>query len=153
MESCWKHCEQRLPLKWNSFWERSTFSINICVDFDTSRERSQNHASESTHLHVTTVFFLPSLSCNFDDQLSFNFHRFVILCLMSIYTTSLTITNTVQCTAVSFRQYRQKVMTIINHSGLTFMCLRRPLTSRIEINWQSVEEMLNIWKYWLTRNE
>ena len=36
---------------------------------------------ESTQLRVTRVFILSILSGNFDDQLSWNFLRFVILCI------------------------------------------------------------------------
>ena len=43
--------------------------------------RSRNQASFSTQLRVTRVFFLSLLSRNFDDQLSSNVHRFVILCI------------------------------------------------------------------------
>ena len=42
---------------------------------------SRNQASESTELRVTGVYFLSLLSCNFDNQLSSKFHRFVILCI------------------------------------------------------------------------
>ena len=42
--------------------------------------RSRNQASGSTQLRVTRMFFL-SLSRIFDDHLSSNFHRFVILCI------------------------------------------------------------------------
>ena len=38
-------------------------------------------ASESTQLPVTRFFFLPLLSRTLNDQLSSNFHRFVILCV------------------------------------------------------------------------
>ena len=40
-----------------------------------------NQASESTQLRVTRLFFLSLLSRKFDDRLSSNFHRFVILCI------------------------------------------------------------------------
>ena len=42
---------------------------------------SRNQASDSTQLCVTRVFFLSLLSRNFDDQLSSNFHRFVVSCI------------------------------------------------------------------------
>ena len=43
--------------------------------------RSRNQPSKRTQLRVTRVFFLPLLSRKFDDRLSSNFQRFVILCL------------------------------------------------------------------------
>ncbi len=42
---------------------------------------SLSQASESTQFYATSVCFLSLFSCNFDDQLSPNFHRFVILCI------------------------------------------------------------------------
>ena len=39
---------------------------------------SLSKASESTQFYTTMVFFLSLSSCNFDDQLSQNCHRFVI---------------------------------------------------------------------------
>ena len=41
----------------------------------------RNQPSKRTQLRVTRVFFLSLLSRNFDDRLSSNFHRFVILCI------------------------------------------------------------------------
>ena len=38
-------------------------------------------ASESKHILYKRFFILSLLSCNFDDQLNQNFHRFVILCI------------------------------------------------------------------------
>ena len=38
-------------------------------------------ASESTQRNATWVVFLSLFSCKFDDQLSLNVHRFVILCI------------------------------------------------------------------------
>ena len=43
--------------------------------------RSQNQASESTQLCMTKIFSFSKLSCSFDDQLSSNFHSFVIICI------------------------------------------------------------------------
>ncbi len=42
---------------------------------------SLSRASESTQFYASRVFFLSLFSCNFNDQLSPNFHRFVILCI------------------------------------------------------------------------
>ena len=61
----------------NSMWETAPSEVTNLIS--TLKIRFQ--ASESTPLHVTRVFFLPLLSRNFDDQLSSNVHRFVILCI------------------------------------------------------------------------
>ena len=43
--------------------------------------RSRNQPSKCTQLRVTRVFFLSLVSPIFNDRLSSNFHRFVILCI------------------------------------------------------------------------
>ena len=43
--------------------------------------RSRKQPSKRIQLHVTRVFFLSLLSRKFDDRLSSNFHRFIILCI------------------------------------------------------------------------
>ena len=43
--------------------------------------RSRNQPSKRSQLLVTRMFFLSLLSRTFDDRLSSNFHRFVILCI------------------------------------------------------------------------
>ena len=72
-----KHCEKRLPLKCH----RSNF---LRIWFSDLRFRTWgleiNHLKR-TQLRVTRVFFLSLLSRKFDDRLSSNFHRFVILCI------------------------------------------------------------------------
>ena len=59
-------------------------------------------ASKSTNIIAKSVFFLLALfSCNIDDQLSQNFHRFVIVCIIIGYTPSETlvfaVTKNIQC--------------------------------------------------------
>ena len=79
-----KDCEKRLSLKRRSFRKRSNFPRIWFRDLRIRFWGSRNQASESTKLRVTRVFFLSLLSHNFDDQLSSNFHRFVILCIVEI---------------------------------------------------------------------
>ena len=65
--------------------EHSTFNIvlyNLHIAFGILNSLGiWNQASEITRVCVTRVFFLTLLSRNFDDQLSSNLHRFVILCI------------------------------------------------------------------------
>ena len=75
MESCW--CEKRLPLKWCSFREESNFPRVWFRDL-----RIRFWGPEIKHLKGHNIlFFLTLLSNNFEDQLSSNSHRFVILCI------------------------------------------------------------------------
>ena len=64
------HC----PCGLYSHWE-------ITLSWKESPKETGNQTSESTHFCVTRLFFLSLLSRNFDDRLSSNFHRFVILCI------------------------------------------------------------------------
>ena len=69
-----------------SLWSNVVFEKQAIfheLDFETSdlELRSRNQASASAQLYVTRVFFLSLLSRNFNDRLSSNFHRFVILCI------------------------------------------------------------------------
>ena len=68
-----KHCEKRLPLKWHSFRERS----NIWFWFQDLRIRFWGLKIK----HLRAHNFISLLFRNFDDQLSSNFHRFIIFCI------------------------------------------------------------------------
>ena len=77
----YKPCEKRLPLKCHSFRERSNFPRIWFRDL-----RFRTWGLEINHLNAHNFmwqgcFFLSLLSRNFDDRLSSNFHRFVILCI------------------------------------------------------------------------
>ena len=74
-----KHCEKQLPLKWRSFRERSNFPHfeTSDLEFEVSKSSIWKH---TTSWCDKGVFFLSIIFCNFDDRLSSNFHRFVILC-------------------------------------------------------------------------
>ena len=51
-----------------------------CGDTATPEVSNSRHL-KAHNLCAKGIFFLPLLFCNFDDQLSSNFHRFVILCI------------------------------------------------------------------------
>ena len=73
-----KQCKKRLPLKKHSSRERNNFPK---IDFETSDlqfEVSNQHLKAHNFVWKG-CFFLSLLSRNFDDQLSSNFHRFVII--------------------------------------------------------------------------
>ena len=67
-----KHCEKQLPLKWHSFRERSNFPWIWGLEI--KHQKAHNFVWQG-------CFFLSLISRNFDDRLSSNFHRFVILCI------------------------------------------------------------------------
>ena len=77
---------KRLPLKSCSYWKRlHAWSILLGL--------------WQAHNKCNKGVFLSLFSCTFDDQLSQNFHRFII-CIMFGYTkwkNFLTITNGIQC--------------------------------------------------------
>ena len=77
-----KHCEKRLPLKFHSFGERSNFPR---IWFRDLRFRTWgleiNHLNSHNFVWQGLFFFHYYLARNFDDRLSSNFHRFVILCI------------------------------------------------------------------------
>ena len=96
----------------NSHWSEVVFEIDIYfstktfefyletleLDFEVSKS-----SIWSTQLRVTRVLFLSLLSLNFDDELSSNFHRLVILCICwdtpseTTCLWQLPIVSTVQC--------------------------------------------------------
>ena len=83
-------------ITWNEKW--SAWSMPHCADPDAFMSNSNvvcqidvGHTRIRPQLCVIRCFFLSLLSCNFDNQLSKNFHRFVILCI----DWSLTTTNSV----------------------------------------------------------
>ena len=76
-----KHCEKRLPLNCHSFRERSYFPGIWFRDL-----RFRTWGREINHLNAHNsvwkgCFLLSLLSRTFDDRLSSNFHRLVILCI------------------------------------------------------------------------
>ena len=76
-----KHCEKRLPLKCHSFREKSNIPWIWFQDV-----RFRTWGLEINHLNAHNFvwqgwFFCLLLSRKFDDRLSSNFHRFVILCI------------------------------------------------------------------------
>ena len=73
--------EKRLPLKWHSFRERSNFPRIWFRDL-----KLRIWGLEINHLNAHNFvwqgcFLVSLLSRKFDDRLSSNFHRFVILCI------------------------------------------------------------------------
>ena len=62
------------------FLERSNFSLKYLNWFRTSADNLKSSIWKHTTC-ATKAFFLPLFSRNFNDQLSSNFHRFVILCI------------------------------------------------------------------------
>ena len=81
-----KHYEKRLPLKCHSFRERSNFPRIWFQDL-----RFRTWGLKINHLNAHNFvwqgcFFLSLLSRKFNDRLSSNFHRFIILCIMLRYT-------------------------------------------------------------------
>ena len=75
---------------------------NIWFDFETSAEVWKSSIwTESTQLRTNRVFSLPLFSHNFEDQLSSNFHRFVLCAYFEIHQVrrlvSENITKGVQC--------------------------------------------------------
>ena len=72
-----KHCEKRLPLKWRSFQERSNFQ-RICFRSLKFRIWGLEIKHMKAHNFVWQGCFFLSVFGNFDNQLSWNFHRFVI---------------------------------------------------------------------------
>ena len=66
-----------------SLWSSIVFEKEVISHKNNKRllARSLLFLSESTQIRPLRVFFLSSFSHNFDDQLSSNYHRLVILCL------------------------------------------------------------------------
>ena len=79
-----KHCEKRHPLKCHSFRKRSNFPRIWFRDlrFGTWGLEINHLTCLKAHTFVWQGrFFLSFISRKFDDRLSSNFHRFVILCI------------------------------------------------------------------------
>ena len=72
-----KQCEKQLPLKCHSLLEKEVIFHEF--DFETLEFEVLKSSIWKHTTCVSRVFFLSLLSCNFDDALSSNFHRFVIL--------------------------------------------------------------------------
>ena len=74
------YCEKWFLLKQCSFWERNNFSLKYL-----NLLQGLSWVLEFKHLKAHNlwdkVLFLPLFSRNFNDQLSSNVHRFVILCI------------------------------------------------------------------------
>ena len=73
-----------------SLWSSVVFEKEVIFhEFDLETSDSEFEVSKSSIWKratlcdhgATRVFFLSLISCNFDDRLSSNFHRFVILCI------------------------------------------------------------------------
>ena len=64
-----------------SFWERSIFSLKYLKWIWDLSWDLEFKPFESTQLRATRVPFLPLFSRNINNQLSSNFHRFVISCI------------------------------------------------------------------------
>ena len=65
----------------NVVFEKEVISHwNIWIEFETSAEVSKSSIWKHTTC-AARVFCQPLISCNFANQLSPNFHRFVILCI------------------------------------------------------------------------
>ena len=60
------------------YWERGYFSLTY---LNLRKTWSLSQASENTQICSIRVFRLSLFSCNIDDQLSQNVHRFVIYCI------------------------------------------------------------------------
>ena len=91
MERGWwyKTVWETAPSEWRSFRERRNFP-RIWIRY----LRFRIWGLQIKHLKVHNLcdkgatrffFFLSLIYCNFDDQLSSNFHRFVMLCIVEIH--------------------------------------------------------------------
>ena len=77
-----KHCDKRLPLKWGSFRERSKFPRIWFRDLRFRTWGLDINYLKAHNFVWQCFFFFPLISRNFDERLSSNFHRFVILCII-----------------------------------------------------------------------
>ena len=75
-----QNCEKRLPL--NIVFEKEVISTQIIEYF---RPEAFYYASESKQTCATRVFLFQYSLAIFDDQLSPNFHRFVIWCFITCW--------------------------------------------------------------------
>ena len=125
----YKHCDKWLPLKCHCFRERSNFPRIWFRDL-----RFRTWGLEIDHVNAHNFlwqgcFFLSLLSRNFDDRLSSNFHRFVILCIC--WDTSNVKASLWQLPIVS---------TVFNISVINIQCLSKVPPLRIPDSWDCLHD-------------
>ena len=70
-----------IQFKTHSRVPQRQWTLLLITQNNYKRKTLLGNKSKIKHLKATRAFFLSLLSCNFDDQFSSNFDRFVILCI------------------------------------------------------------------------